>query len=614
MPCRWYRAGALPLLLVVATHTSPAVAEQGHGTTTHWVEFEAGVVEVDGELTRIELLDDVAVTSGRFLLTGEHLVLTRGPRGVEVDGKGRVAMCPCDDPPVAVGFRAATIAPPTDLVLERATLRVGGVPVAAVPWLWLRSPRRLGILPPQLSWRAEDGLFGGAGVHVPLEPEDRSGRDFLDMRLGGYARPGFEARVDLLRRQHVMRARLDHVGATLLDLEGHGVSGPFAWRTDALRGPRANRGTPDLSRAVRRHDRLRVGVGRADATWVGGVGMRSELVRAPPGAAGGGTSFDDLGVSGPHAALGLSRPLAGSGAVRAGVDVRTLANSEIGDTSLVGERVGLRIAARPGPMDLVLDVGQDLLAVVTELDESALFASLGRLTVSAPLVREFGASPDPLVHWFEPGVVLQGGIDHAEGPIADGAEFGPLAGGVVRLQTALGHRFRRSAGDLVLDGGAVSDGGPARAIARAEARCSAALVGLGATVAWDPGSAEDVVVLGRGRVGRLDRVHLGAWVDGSAGEQPLIGRWVSTSADERPLAEWFDQDGWSAGGSIGLPVSRSVVVSSRVIYDLTRERLLAVRGGLRYLHPCHCVAVDGFATRRVGRDGLDLWVALDLIP
>ncbi len=602
--------GGLPLLILATLLPSAASAEPGASTTTHWVEFEAGNVEVDGELDRVELTEDVAVTAGRFRLSGEHLVLSRGPRGLEVDGRGALSLCPCDDAPVSVGFQSATMAPPTDLVLERATLRVGPVPVAWVPWLWLRSPRRLGMLPPQASWRAEDGLFAGTGLHVPLEPEDRTGRDFLDLRLGGYWRPGLEARVDLLRRQHVLRSRFDHVGESLVDLEGHGTQngddGGWGWRVDLLRGPRADRGTPELERAARRHDRVRLGVHQATARWVGGVGVTSDLRR--------GGAFGDWGAAGPVASVALGHSWAGVGAMRAAAGIRSASHPELGSASLVSESLGLRLAARPGPLSLVLDVGEEVVGVVTELDETGVAMARSRAAVGLPLVREFGRSRDPVVHWLEPAVALQAGTDAASGPFATQLHpgFGTLAGASVGLHNALGHRHRRAAAAVDVEAGGASDGTASRQVGQVRATWEARYAALGASAT--AASIRDGIVRGRGRVGVWHGLHLGGWIDGRQGEEPLLARWISAAPDEPPLGAWFDQGGWSAGGGLGLPLLVGLEASTAVSYDLSAERWLGVRAALRYAHPCRCLDLSAVASERVGRDGVDVWVMLDLLP
>src|SRR5438445_13153168 len=101
--------------------------------------------------------------------------------GVRVTGTGELGFCPCDRPPIAIGFSGGYAAPPDDLIVENPTLRLFGVPVFWLPWLWLRSPRKVGLTTPDVSLRGGDGLFLGQGVHVP----DGKG---LELAAGLYTR------------------------------------------------------------------------------------------------------------------------------------------------------------------------------------------------------------------------------------------------------------------------------------------------------------------------------------------------------------------------------------------------------------------------------------------
>jgi hypothetical protein len=39
-----------------------------------------------------------------------------------------------------------------------------------------------------------------------------------------------------------------------------------------------------------------------------------------------------------------------------------------------------------------------------------------------------------------------------------------------------------------------------------------------------------------------------------------------------------------------------------------------VRGSVGYQHPCRCLSVGTFLTHRLGREGVDFWVSIDLAP
>ena len=80
----------------------------------------------------------------------------RTPLGLEMTGDARVAFCPCLGTPLAIHVAGATVAPPGDLFLERPTLEVFGLPVLYLPKFWLRSPTRVGVLPPTINLERPD--------------------------------------------------------------------------------------------------------------------------------------------------------------------------------------------------------------------------------------------------------------------------------------------------------------------------------------------------------------------------------------------------------------------------------------------------------------------------
>ena len=156
------------------------------------VAFGADQVRVDPKAQALDAIGHVHVDEPPFHLTSDELRLWRVPIGVALDGGGKVAFCPCFGSPLAVRFRAATIAPPHDLVLRDPVLEVFGVPLAWAPVMWLRSAGRVGILAPDIQWRGADGLFLGEGVHIPWRGGDLIRG--LDLRAGGYVDGGAAVR------------------------------------------------------------------------------------------------------------------------------------------------------------------------------------------------------------------------------------------------------------------------------------------------------------------------------------------------------------------------------------------------------------------------------------
>ena len=152
------------------------------------VDFGADELHFDARARALEGSGHVHVDEPPFHLLSDSLRLRRVPIGVELEGRGRVAFCPCLGTPLAVRFEDATVAPPHDLIVRSPVLEVFGVPLAWAPIFWLRSPARFGLLPPDVSWRGGDGLFLGEGVHVPWHDGDATRG--LDLRAGGYVDGG----------------------------------------------------------------------------------------------------------------------------------------------------------------------------------------------------------------------------------------------------------------------------------------------------------------------------------------------------------------------------------------------------------------------------------------
>src|SRR5512135_3796522 len=118
-------------------------------------------VSFDARERSLELSGDVRVDAAPFHLRSDRIRLTRTRYGVEVDGKGSLAFCPCLGTPLTVDFDHAIVAPPGDLILTAPTLRVYGAPILHLPYFWLRSDEKFGILPPDIAYRGQDGVFVG---------------------------------------------------------------------------------------------------------------------------------------------------------------------------------------------------------------------------------------------------------------------------------------------------------------------------------------------------------------------------------------------------------------------------------------------------------------------
>ncbi len=571
----------------------------------HHVDFSADEVELDGDLEELRLSGDVDVRVHRYRVRSQALALRRTPRGIVVDGEGRVAFCPCPAPPVTIGFTSATVAPPSDLVLRHPTLRVGGVPVAWLPYLWLRSPDRLGLLPPRVEWRGEDGLLAGAGLHVPLGAG--SGRTDVDVEAAGYFQGGADVITRVTSPGATAAVRWDHLGDDLLGVDLAATSRPrdgssVSARADALRGPRARRGTVALEPASRAYDRAEVAASRAGAGGIVGVGVRTVAPR--------GGAVTDAGVPGPVAHASWGAALGDAGTTHLEVATRTLAGGAEA-TTLVEPRAEAEGTAHAGPVVARLRTATGGAVISRSRSDGRSLFGLSTLTVGVPLARDYGS----WVHVLEPqvGAAVGAGVTHGIVPtwVGEPALRGVGTAAFAGVASAAGSHARREAVTAEVHGGAAGLGQEATPGASARARAAtrpvgadllAAVLGDGAGVLvgstrWGAESGPNLRVHGEGRRADPDRAALLSPSDWGAARGPLL---------EGP--------GWSVGAEARMPWASTVASALGAEWDATAQRLLAVTGATGYRHPCACLSVLAWAGRRIGRDGFDARLTVDLLP
>ncbi len=129
-----------------------------------------------------------------------------------------------------------------------------------------------------------------------------------------------------------------------------------------------------------------------------------------------------------------------------------------------------------------------------------------------------------------------------------------------------------------------------------------------------PDSERTLHAAGRLRVGRADGLHVESHATGSLDEEPVAARTLLVDHFDGTVRPFLDGSGWSAGSRLGVPWTRQIATVFATEADVTRARWLAWRVALAYRHPCGCFAVLGRTGQRVGRDGLDAEVTLDLMP
>jgi len=589
--------------------------------------FSADEVEGDVRMRELVLRGNVVVTYQRFRLTSPELALRRTQRGIEVRGPGEVVFCPCPNPPVSVGFAGGVVAPPADLFLQNPNLRVGGTAIFALPWFWLRAPSRPGIVPPTVAWRGGDGLLIGEGVHIPWS--DGGDFDELDLTASAYVKGGVELVARFRTPRSTQRLRWDHLREDLLSVEAHGsypqaATGAVAWDIDSIRGSRARRATMALDEAARGYDR---GAGevmiRPTDSSIVAAGVRAVGAR-------GASGPSERPAWGPRAVVALGGAIGSVGAWDALSTFAALDDAALGPTHLARSEGGLEIAARPS----ILVTRLALREALTAADAGAISAldavGSARLEASAPFVRAYLGDEAPLVHVIEPRVQASVMAFRTSGaywsmtgrPVAlAGGQRGIASAG---FRTAWGRLLGHAGGSLEADAGriarleGVSLGEPGRELGppfgRARTAWTSRFVGWGAEAATHLKGPRARVLIGKARLGEQDGWHLVARAAGRVGIEPLDARVLGATRAEEPSGGWLAAEGWSAGAEVAAKFSRSVGATVSAEEDLTHKTLLGVRGSIGYAHPCRCISVDGFVARRLGRDGVDVWISIDLAP
>ncbi len=622
------------------------------------LDLEAGSAEADLRLRELDLRDGVRVRLPPYYLRADRIHLSLGKWGVRVKGMGLLTFCPCESPPVAVGFSGGWAGPPDELIVENPTLRILGLPVFWLPYLWLRSPRKIGLTTPDVSVRGPDGLFLGQGLHVPI------GRG-LEVGAGIYTRGGFAMTGDLATERTStlvrfdFRRRSDIGGEDIpsgagLAVDARGIIGDRAhvtWDIDAIRGARGVRTTINLEPLARPYDHadalarlgpIAVGVTAVDARgapvdaaafarpWVGLIGA------IPIGTLGGSNGSI---VFGPRWVRGRSADTVGDASLAAtlggplGVSILTLA-----------ARADGRLA-RAGNGEIP---GDRASALVSEVRAEA------SLPLARPIAFERAAGGPPVLHVVEPllratalGAVANGDRNALAGFVAAPAFAGDATARLAFL-TALGARTslgtmssgiapgrdpwigklsaELAVGALQIDStrDATLSGDIRWAARRANGGSTLIALEGGTTRALDERRALGWIVAGRTRW-EYSREGFGAELRGAARDQlSVLAGWALLGAELAPrltTATGLSAPGTTVGAGTAFPVGWGIRLggdvdvygsSAGVLFDRGGAQLLDVRGTVRYRHPCGCFRLAVRGGHVIGRQGIDVFASFEL--
>jgi hypothetical protein len=136
----------------------------------------------------------------------------------------------------------------------------------------------------------------------------------------------------------------------------------------------------------------------------------------------------------------------------------------------------------------------------------------------------------------------------------------------------------------------------------------------------EAGSSQDprgFALLGRVRIGAASgpslRLDAAAQTGQGAGQARALatGAWAALPGDD--LA-YLAASGWTGGAEVSIPWTRAIRTAARADADLDAGALLAVRGLAEYRNPCGCFGVGVVAAHRVGREGVDVTLSVDVTP
>jgi hypothetical protein len=597
------RSAALAFVFATTVHAEPSSE-----ATAPELDFRADRLVLDPSLRRLQLSGHVRVWVDRLRLSSERLVLWTEGRAVHAEGPAELAFCPCPSPPLTLGFSSARVEP-GDVLVRSPTLRAFGTPVFWLPVLWLRSPSRWGLLPLELSYRGNDGLLVGSGVHAPL------GDGRLDVTGAGYLKGGAELSALLTTDRTSSLVRWDHLGDSALRLDFRGALAPdahaaIAWSVDALRGERALHGPSLLEEVALRQDRALGAAGFTDGGAVIGVAVEAAAPR--------GAGISTVSAVGPSSIVGVSAALGPSATASVDAGVSTWSREDASTLTLVSEHAALRGTIDAGPFAVGVEGRTRGLATLDETGQGYTGTAALAADVAAPFVRDFDAGSTRLEHWVTPVATGIVGMASTRSPSAmpalapDGAFF-VAAGGA---RTSLGERTgSRAALSASFETGYAGDGAGQRtplAAWRATGQGRAfAVRGEGAFTWSSPRDGN--VVLATLRVGRESGVFVEARAQGTTGTLPLLARVLSAGLDA-PWMPWLADAGWSLGARAGAPLTRFLATTAAADYDAKNGVLLGVRGGLTYRHACGCLVATAWAGHRTGRPGADGFVTVGLVP
>jgi hypothetical protein len=572
----------------------------------------ADTLTLDPRTRRLCLEGSVQLQAERYRVLADRLTLPWPVADeLQLQGPGRLTLCPCDPPPIALRFDRLSLARNGSLVLVGPVLELGGVPVLWAPWLRLEPPDRFGLLPFELAWRGRDGLLLGGGVHVPL------GRDlqrYVQLSASAYTAGGLGLAIAAASSQSSSRVRWESLAGSGLWLDLRGRFGDAAdfgatWTVDAVRGTRGIEGTLELDSAARSSDRARLSVGGSAGALSYGVTLRADTTR--------GGSLTRIDSAGPELMLGFGAALGHSATIDANVALQQV-TTPTDSLTLTTQRASLAIAH---PIDVFALAGDVALSSDARLGNGGwLGAELAaRLRLGLPLLRRgagawlFGPGA---AHWLEPFVEATASSARTSGRPELGyfslAGEGESASVSTGLATRFGTPDRREALALQLRAGSMRWNGQWYSGLSWRAGASASLA-RGASSGAAAANGRRWLSTTRLELGPERGFTIAGYLEGETGELALRSL-LDRAETRRAWAPWFSTPGWTTSFEFGVPAGQHLRLSLTADADITSERWLARGARLAYDGPCRCLSLVVAVQQRLGRDGIDASLGVELTP
>jgi hypothetical protein len=249
-------------------------------------------------------------------------------------------------------------------------------------------------------------------------------------------------------------------------------------------------------------------------------------------------------------------------------------------------------------------------------------AAQARASGGLPLERSFASSDeaDPWMHRTEPRLEAAAIVTRASRVLVFPAGRGmatPTGAAWVAAAgwyNAIGRTGSHASAEVDASGGVVGDEQRGQPVFRARGVASGGWLAVEADFARvsvqarAPGGG---ALVARARVGEAAGVQVSAHVAERDGIDPLVARAI-VDAPLEPASGFLVAPGWTGGTRIAVPIGPRITTRAGGDFDLDARRLVAALAALEFHDPCSCVVVRATAAHRVGRDGIDVWLSVDL--